>query len=129
MKLLAGNDEFKLNGFVVSDHEPEKCEDWDADFGSTFSCSPEQVDLRGLMTPVENQGRVGSCTANAVAGAYEYLCNVRARETGDTPGDIARLFIYYAARKCDLHSRGKSNLHVTDSGSSISGAINLMAQS
>lgn len=34
---------------------------------------PPKVDLRPLMTQVENQGQLSSCTANAIAGAYEYL--------------------------------------------------------
>ena len=33
---------------------------------------PLCVDLRPLMTPVEDQGQTSSCVANAVAGAYEY---------------------------------------------------------
>lgn len=33
---------------------------------------PKKVDLRAHMTRVENQGEIGSCTANAMAGAYEY---------------------------------------------------------
>ena len=34
---------------------------------------PEKVDLRQFMTAVEDQKQLSSCTANAVAGAYEYL--------------------------------------------------------
>ncbi|MEP0869829.1 C1 family peptidase [Trichocoleus desertorum AS-A10] len=58
---------------------------------------PKFVDLRQHMTTVENQGELGSCTANAIAGAYEYLAK---RLTGQNY-DISRLFIYYLARKFD----------------------------
>ncbi len=55
---------------------------------------PRKVDLRPLMTPVENQGSLQSCTANAIAGAYEYLIK---KHTG-AHVDLSRLFIYYNAR-------------------------------
>jgi hypothetical protein len=55
---------------------------------------PAKVDLRPLMTPVENQGELQSCTANAIAGAYEYLIK---KHTG-AHVDLSRLFIYYNAR-------------------------------
>lgn len=55
---------------------------------------PRKVDLRPLMTPVENQGPLQSCTANAIAGAYEYLTR---KHTG-AHVDLSRLFIYYNAR-------------------------------
>jgi C1A family cysteine protease len=58
---------------------------------------PSSVDLRPHMTPVENQGQSNSCTANAIAGAYEYLAN---RLMGQS-GDVSRLFIYYNARELD----------------------------
>ena len=55
---------------------------------------PNKVDLRGLMTPVENQGQTSSCVANAVAGAWEYWVKRATRR--DT--DVSRLFVYYNAR-------------------------------
>lgn len=58
---------------------------------------PSKVDLRRYMTPVENQGQSNSCTANAIAGAYEYLAN---RALGQSE-DVSRLFIYYNARELD----------------------------
>ena len=56
---------------------------------------PPKVDLRSMMTAVENQGEIGSCTANATAGAYEYLV----RTTQNADYDVSRLFMYYNARK------------------------------
>ena len=55
---------------------------------------PKKVDLRKYMSEVENQGDMNSCTANAVAGAYEYL--VKKNQGADY--DVSRLFIYYNAR-------------------------------
>ena len=59
--------------------------------------SPTIVDLRPFMTAVESQGDSNSCTANAMAGAYEYLDN---RINGQST-DVSRLFIYYNARSID----------------------------
>lgn len=55
---------------------------------------PPKVDLRPFMTRVEDQGQTSSCTANATAGAYEYLLK---RHMGEAK-DISRLYMYYNAR-------------------------------
>ena len=62
---------------------------------SASSDLPQRVDLRGLCTPVEDQGHIGSCAANAVVGAMEY----HQRATGRDVTDLSRLFLYYNARK------------------------------
>ena len=36
---------------------------------------PSSVDLRKWCSPVENQGQIGSCTANAGVGVVEYFEN------------------------------------------------------
>lgn len=51
------------------------------------------VDLRVNCPPVYNQGELGSCTANAVAGAFEYK-----ELTNDDYIKPSRLFIYYNER-------------------------------
>lgn len=56
-----------------------------------------KVDLRPLLTEVENQGATNSCAANAVAGAYEYLVQRHLPE--DETYDVSRMFIYYAGRE------------------------------
>ena len=56
---------------------------------------PPMVDLRPHMSPVENQGDIGSCTGNALAGALEYLEN----RIGGSFVDISRLFIYWNERE------------------------------
>ncbi|TAE14800.1 MAG: peptidase C1 [Bacteroidetes bacterium] len=58
---------------------------------------PSKVDLRKQMTAIEVQGGTNSCTANAVAGAYEYLVKKHLGEEID----VSRLFIYYNARSLE----------------------------
>lgn len=55
---------------------------------------PERVDLRKLCPAIEDQGRLGSCTANALTGALEYLEN----KDHLVFEDFSRLFIYYNER-------------------------------
>ena len=54
---------------------------------------PKTVDLRQYCSPIEDQGQLGSCTGNAIAGLMECLN----RKAGKTV-DVSRLFIYYEER-------------------------------
>ncbi len=65
-----------------------------ADLRPTGVRLPKSVDLRPSMSPVEDQGQLGSCTANALAGALEFLEIQR----GQRLVDLSRLFIYYNER-------------------------------
>jgi hypothetical protein len=56
---------------------------------------PDRVDLRQYCTPVEDQGQIGSCTANATVGALEFHYK---RRDGRAP-DLSRMFTYYNARR------------------------------
>ena len=56
---------------------------------------PSKVDLRARCSPVENQGNLGSCTGNALAGAVEFL---ERRDGVHSLVDVSRLFIYYNER-------------------------------
>jgi C1A family cysteine protease len=58
---------------------------------------PVQVDLRATCPPVEDQGNLGSCTANALAGNLEFL----EIKSNALFWDISRLFIYYNERKIE----------------------------
>ncbi|MBR4326205.1 MAG: hypothetical protein IKP73_11835, partial [Bacteroidales bacterium] len=95
----------KLGGYIASDNKSKA-----GFYKATLKASklPQKVDLRSMMTAIESQGEIGSCTANAVAGAYEYLV----RTTQGVDYDVSRLFIYYNARK----SQG---LEEEDSGAMI----------
>jgi C1A family cysteine protease len=55
------------------------------------------IDFRADFSPVENQGALGSCTANAVAGVIEYL----EKKAYNKYLDASRLFIYKTARLLD----------------------------
>jgi C1A family cysteine protease len=56
---------------------------------------PRRVDLRSKCPPVYNQGRLGSCTANAIAAALEFDQIKQRQKDAFTP---SRLFIYYNER-------------------------------
>ena len=55
---------------------------------------PPKVDLRPGCSPVEDQQDLGSCTANALAGALEFLM----KKDKVPIKDMSRLFIYYNER-------------------------------
>ncbi len=57
---------------------------------------PSKHDLRILygQIPIYNQGRLGSCTANAIATAYKIMCILKNR----TNISLSRLFLYYNER-------------------------------
>jgi C1A family cysteine protease len=55
---------------------------------------PPGVDLRTGCSPVEDQGALGSCTANALVGALEFL----EKKDGAAFVDLSRLFVYYNER-------------------------------
>ena len=56
-----------------------------------------KVDLRKNCSQVEFQGKLGSCTANALAGNIEYLDNL----ADSSYTDVSRLFIYYNERELE----------------------------
>lgn len=55
---------------------------------------PAKVDLRPQCPPVYDQGQLGSCTANSIAGAFEFD-QMKEAKTAFMP---SRLFIYYNER-------------------------------
>jgi C1A family cysteine protease len=55
---------------------------------------PTKIDLRGNCSPVEDQGELGSCTANALVGMLEYL-EIKHKVSFT---DLSRLFVYYNER-------------------------------
>lgn len=54
---------------------------------------PSRVDLRQWCSLIEDQGNLGSCTGNAIAGAIELIDRKQGK-----PLDVSRLFIYYQER-------------------------------
>jgi C1A family cysteine protease len=78
---------------------------------------PSLVDLRSGCSPVEDQYDLGSCTANALAGALEFL------EMKDKVPfeDISRLFIYYNEREIE-------HTILSDSGAQIRDGIKALSK-
>jgi len=60
----------------------------------TLAVLPPLVDLRPQCPPVYNQGQIGSCTGNAIAGAVEFELKKQATNVFMP----SRLFIYYNER-------------------------------
>lgn len=78
---------------------------------------PAKVDLRPLCSKIEDQGALGSCTANALAGALEFLeCKNKVSFK-----DFSRLFIYYNERVLE-HSVN------SDSGAMLRDGIKTLAK-
>ncbi len=73
---------------------------------------PSQVDLRPQCPAIYDQGQLGSCTANAIAGALEFD-QMKQKEQAFIP---ARLFIYY-------NERAKEGTVSSDSGAAIRDGI------
>lgn len=72
---------------------PDKVDKRDHPYQLTNKTQSKVVDLRNYCSPIEDQGNLGSCTGNAIAGAIELLHKRKSRTL-----DISRLFIYYFER-------------------------------
>jgi C1A family cysteine protease len=78
---------------------------------------PLKIDLRPGCSKVEDQGNLGSCTANALVGALEF--NQNKNKTSFV--DMSRLFIYYNERVIEGAVR-------TDAGASLRDGIKTLAK-
>lgn len=58
---------------------------------------PAKVDMRKHCSPIEAQGRLGSCVAQAIVGMVEYM----ERRHYERHIDASRLFLYKIARQLD----------------------------
>jgi len=79
---------------------------------------PPAVDLRPKDSPVEDQGQLGSCTANALAGALQFL---EKKDNVPSFTDASRLFIYY-------NERAVEGTVASDSGAQIRDGIKTLAK-
>jgi C1A family cysteine protease len=68
---------------------------------------PAAVDLREWASPIEDQGALGSCTAQAGAGVIEYY----ERKSFGRHAEASRLFLYKATRNL-MKSRGDSGAYL-----------------
>jgi C1A family cysteine protease len=72
---------------------------------------PPKVDLSGGFPPAYDQGQLGSCTGNAIAGAIQFD-RTKAKQTPDfTP---SRLFIYYDERVIEHTVKSDSGAQIRD---------------
>jgi len=71
---------------------------------------PPSINLRATCPPIEDQGQLGSCTANALVGALEFL------EIKDSIKlvDLSRLFIYYDERAIEHTVKSDSGAQIRD---------------
>jgi C1A family cysteine protease len=71
---------------------------------------PRKVDMRSKCSPVEDQGQLGSCTANALVGALEFL----ELKDGAQFVDLSRLFLYYNERVIEGNVDSDSGAFIRD---------------
>ncbi|MDN5284803.1 MAG: Xylellain [Mucilaginibacter sp.] len=76
---------------------------------------PPLVDMRAQCPPVYNQGSLGSCTANAIAGAFQFEL-MKQKLPVFTP---SRLFIYYNERVLEGHVKDDSGAQLRDGIKSV----------
>jgi C1A family cysteine protease len=73
---------------------PQLPDSRDLVYAPRLASLPPEADLRPSMPPVYDQGQLGSCTGNAIAGAMEYE-----RDRQGLPDFVpSRLFVYYNER-------------------------------
>jgi C1A family cysteine protease len=78
---------------------------------ATVGTLPPKVDLRPQCPPVYDQGELGSCTANALAGAVEFDETRAGTNPSWTP---SRLFIYYNERVLEGTVESDSGAQIRD---------------
>ena len=81
--------------------------DRDDDKGPKAKAEPTEVDMRRYCSPVENQGRLGSCVAQAIVGMVEFM----ERRRSAKHVDASRLFVYKMARQLDGF-KGDTGAHI-----------------
>jgi C1A family cysteine protease len=88
---------------------PDKIDSRDYKYKIVSKQSVNKVDLRPYCSTIENQGQLGSCTGNAVAGAIEYL-----DKKNNKPIDVSRLYIYYYERLLEGTVNYDSGAYIRD---------------
>ena len=78
-----------------------------ANVAEPLKAPPPAVDLRAWCSPIENQGALGSCTANAGVGVVEYY----ERRAFGRFIDASRLFLYKTTRSL-MHAAGDTGAYL-----------------
>lgn len=81
-----------------------------AQHGYRAAIVPRHVDLRGGCSQIKDQGQLGSCTGNSLAGSVEF----ETRRAGRNPPDLSRLFIYYCERAIEHTTRQDAGAQIRD---------------
>ncbi|CAB4125995.1 Peptidase_C1 domain containing protein [uncultured Caudovirales phage] len=68
-----------------------------------------KIDLRQYCSPIEDQGYLGSCTGNAIAGQIELIDRKNGKQL-----DVSRLFIYYEERVLEGSVRWDAGAYIRD---------------
>jgi len=70
---------------------------------------PASVDLRNYDSPIQDQGQLGSCTGNAIAGMIDLLDKKNGKNL-----TVSRLFIYYQERLLEGTVRYDAGAYIRD---------------
>ena len=77
---------------------------------------PTKVDLRSKCPPVYDQGQLGSCTGNGIAGAHQFD---QMKQGGPKPFAPSRLFIYYNERVMEGTVQSDAGAQIRDGIKSV----------
>jgi C1A family cysteine protease len=89
----------------------------DLEYAAPPAAAPAKIDLRSHCPPVYDQGQLGSCTGNAIAGGVQFERQLQKLTPNFVP---SRLFIYYNERVIE-------GTVATDSGANIRDGIKAIA--
>lgn len=92
-------------------HKPDPADPRDYIYNARKKALPVSVDLRSKMSPIVDQGQLGSCTANGIAsGLMEYLF----LKAGQPLIRLSRLFLYWQERKIENTISQDSGAYIRD---------------
>lgn len=83
--------------------------------------TPSPVDLRSQDSPIVDQGQLGSCTANAWAGALAFLEIKDGLQDSSGQLNFSRLFIYYNERVIEGTPTQDSGAELRDGAKTLAG--------
>ena len=119
------NDIIEITDQLLGSHTPYNKYGWKPDLPDirdlsiAFQENPhysKTVDLRKQCPPIYDQGNLGSCTANAIAAAYQFD---EMRQENSDSFMPSRLFIYYNERKMEGSTDTDSGANIRDGIKSI----------
>ena len=79
-------------------------------YKSSTTRIPTSVDYRRYCSPIDDQGQLGSCTGNAIAGAINLIDN----KNNNRAIRVSRMFIYYQERLLEGTTRIDAGAYIRD---------------